>query len=88
MIEAITTFIVSAVLFATGMNGPSDKSPNEGQQTVEEEGQHFCCQDTDPKTQSGQSCSAVGKESINTCDDVLYCPKGWTKKDGNVTCNQ
>jgi hypothetical protein len=91
----LTKSLLIALLAACGVNSGGATSPSE--QSVDQpdkappdgpvvKDQHFCCSETDPKTHSGQGCNAIGKESINNCDDVLYCPEGWTKKDGNVTC--
>lgn len=50
------------------------------------EDQHFCCQSISEKEFSGDGCTAISKEAINSCPNVLYCPDAWKKKDGNVTC--
>lgn len=48
--------------------------------------QHFCCTSIDADKAAGDDCTAIGEESINSCNNVLYCPDGWKKKDGDVTC--
>jgi hypothetical protein len=50
--------------------------------------QHFCCQSVDPKTESGEGCTAISDslELINTCGKVLHCEGNWTKDDGKVSC--
>ncbi len=50
--------------------------------------QHFCCSEV--KSGSGEDCSMIGKESINTCAGsggaVLYCAGSWNLQDGVATC--
>jgi hypothetical protein len=65
-------------------------SPDNIEPPVLEEGedQHFCCSwvDMDSKTGEGEGCVAIAKESINSCNGVLYCDGKWQKLDGKVKC--
>ena len=63
---------------------PDERQPPDTPQ----EDQHFCCTDVDPAKFTGDGCVAISGalETINACNNVLYCPGKWTKKDGNVTC--
>ncbi len=63
------------------VDDPGDKQPPAEQP---QEDQHFCCQDV--KDGTGEDCVAIGKESINSCPNVLYCDGKWEKKDVKVTC--
>jgi hypothetical protein len=74
---------------AANSNQPDPDEPIEVKPPPEppqEEGQHFCCVETNKG--SGEGCVAISgaDESINLCDDVLHCPGEWFKKDGNVVC--
>jgi hypothetical protein len=53
-----------------------------------QEDQHFCCQSVDPKAMTGEGCNAISGslEVINSCTNVLFCPAGWAKDNGNVYC--
>lgn len=80
--KAVLTIAILAACVAPS-NPPDDGyQPN---QTVLMD-QHFCCNKVDPKTLSGEGCTAIGPEHINTCSKVLFCPEGWTKNDGDVSC--
>jgi hypothetical protein len=46
----------------------------------------FCCQDVDPKSQTGDGCVIIGEKQIDQCATVLACTEGFTKKDGKVYC--
>jgi hypothetical protein len=50
------------------------------------EDQHFCCTSVSLKDFTGEGCTAVAKEAINSCPNVLYCPEGWAKSEGKVAC--
>ncbi|MFO7567758.1 MAG: hypothetical protein R6X02_34265 [Enhygromyxa sp.] len=51
------------------------------------ENQHFCCNSVNSNDGgSGEDCTAISKELINSCTKVLYCAGGWTKEDGVVNC--
>jgi hypothetical protein len=67
---------------------PSELERPDGhnEETVLED-QHFCCESVDTKNMSGEGCNAIGKESINSCPSVLYCPNRWGKDNGNVACD-
>lgn len=67
----------------TDTQAPTDKQPPDDEQ----QDQHFCCQSVDPKNWTGDGCSAISSELINSCQHVLYCPGKWTKSDGTVTCD-
>jgi hypothetical protein len=87
--------IVFAALAACGVQPtpavePPDE-PNEYEPTepaVKPIESHWCCKSVDPKTMSGQDCTAFSGsiEIINTCAQYLHCSGGATKKDGNVQC--
>jgi hypothetical protein len=63
---------------------PDEFEPNE----MKPKESHWCCQAVDPKTKSGDGCSAFSGsiEVINQCAEYLHCPDGATKHDGKVTC--
>ena len=48
--------------------------------------QHFCCNKVNDDW-TGEGCTAVSKEHINACQNVLYCPGAWRKVDNKVTCD-
>jgi hypothetical protein len=49
--------------------------------------QLFCCNSVESSGKgTGDDCSAIGEELINSCSNVLYCSGNWTKKDGVITC--
>ncbi len=52
----------------------------------EPEDQHFCCQEVNVETKSGENCITIPKESIDACAEVLFCPGFWAKHKGVVTC--
>jgi hypothetical protein len=83
--------LLLAILAAGGIHSnteandpPADKAKPGGRPI---EDQHFCCQTVDPKTMSGEGCTAIGIEQINGCSSVLYCPQGWAKENGDVSCD-
>jgi hypothetical protein len=65
---------------------PTEQPDKASPKKPPQEGQHFCC--AEASKGYGEGCGAISgsPESINICDDVLYCPGEWFKKDGNVTC--
>ncbi len=89
--------IVFAALAACGVNptpaaaDPPAEEPGEYEPTepiVKPKESHWCCQSVDPKTKSGEGCTAFSGsvEVINTCAEYLHCPGGAAKHDGKVTC--
>jgi hypothetical protein len=85
----LTKPLLLALLAACGVNSsttttepPTKAPPSEPSQ----EDQHFCCHDVDQKSLSGDGCVTIGKEQINSCNNVLYCSGNWSKKDGHVVC--
>jgi hypothetical protein len=48
--------------------------------------QHFCCQNVDPKTKSGEGCLTIGKGQIDQCPELLYCAGSYAKHDGKTYC--
>ena len=88
--------IVFAALAACGISptpattDPPDE-PDEyepAEPTVKPTDSHWCCQSVDPKTKSGEGCTAFSGsiEIINTCAQYLYCDGSATTQDGKVTC--
>jgi hypothetical protein len=65
---------------------PDDVQPTEP--IVKPIESHWCCKSVDPKTMSGEDCTAFSGsiEIINTCAEYLHCPDGASKHDGKVTC--
>lgn len=61
---------------------PPEKQPPEDFQ----EHQYFCCTSVDLKTFTGEGCTAINNEKINTCANVLYCPNMWARSEGKVAC--
>lgn len=85
--------LLLALLAACGVPSATatalDEQPLAPPETEEPpEDQHFCCRSVDPKTLTGDGCTAISGslETINACNNVLFCPGAWTKQDGVVTC--
>ncbi|PRQ05965.1 hypothetical protein [Enhygromyxa salina] len=82
--------ILLTVLAATcgATDHPSEDGPDDiTQEEVRPIDQHFCCSEVaSTKPLSGEGCVAIGKESINSCEIVLYCAADWLKEGGTVTC--
>jgi hypothetical protein len=49
---------------------------------------HWCCQDVDHKTKSGEGCTAMSGslELINACAEYLYCSGDVAKDNGRTYC--
>jgi hypothetical protein len=73
---------------ATAEPPPSEEPDEFEPPVVKPKESHWCCQSVDPKTKSGEGCSAFSGsiEVINNCAEYLHCPGGATKHDGKVTC--
>jgi hypothetical protein len=87
--------IVFAALAACGVQStpataepPPSEQPDKKPPDDETKDSHWCCHSVDPKTKSGEGCTAFSGsiEVINTCAKYLHCPSGATKDDGKVTC--
>ncbi|KIG18905.1 hypothetical protein DB30_07241 [Enhygromyxa salina] len=48
--------------------------------------QHFCCAHVERESLTGTDCMAIGVESINACERVLYCAERWTRQGDTVAC--
>jgi hypothetical protein len=50
--------------------------------------QHFCCDDVDLQTETGEDCVAIGAVAVGLCTGgVLYCDGSWGKNAaGEVKC--
>lgn len=79
-------FAISCAHIAADPESPSEDRPVKSQK-AELKTQHFCCEKVDLDDHSGKGCSAISKELINSCDEVLYCPAGWGKSAGVVQCH-
>jgi hypothetical protein len=86
-----TKQLLFALLTACGLTSdgaavepPPDQSEKKPPDEIEK-GYIFCCQDVDPKTQTGEDCVTIAEKQIDACSIVLTCDN-FTKKDGKVTC--
>jgi hypothetical protein len=87
--------VILALLAVCGVNPnpattdppPSEQPDKKPPEDVQKD-QHFCCFDVDPKAMTGDGCTAISGalETINACQNLLYCEGNYTKKDGTVTC--
>ncbi|PRQ09068.1 hypothetical protein [Enhygromyxa salina] len=84
----LTKTMLMAFLAACGVSSNPATSPNEKQPPEEDvqEDQHFCCASVDLENFTGEGCTAISKETINACSNVLYCPEMWAKSEGKVAC--
>jgi hypothetical protein len=92
----VTKIVLFAVLAACGVpstpatagpaESPDDFKPTEPD--VKPIESHWCCHSVDPKTMSGEGCTAFSGsvETINACAQYLHCSSGAAKVDGKVTC--
>jgi hypothetical protein len=80
--------LLLAILAACGVQSSSTppEEPVDLPTPPEVKDQHFCCQDVDQKNLTGDGCTTIGKEQINSCNNLLYCSGNWSKKDGHVVC--
>jgi hypothetical protein len=91
--------VLKAILFAAlaACGVPSTTATAESEQPTEFEPPepvvkpidgHFCCQSVDPKTKSGEGCTAFSGsvEVINQCAEYLYCSGDHAKHDGKTYC--
>jgi hypothetical protein len=87
--------IVAACGLTAGASSPSTTEPSPPEQpgefeppAVKPKESHWCCQSVDPKTMSGEGCTAISgsTEVINACANYLNCSGGAAKVDGKVTC--
>jgi hypothetical protein len=84
----LTKPLVLALIAACGIHSSAPTEQPLKPPEIEEGGedQHFCCSSVDFDTASGDGCVAIAKESINLCNDVLYCDGKWGKKGDTVKC--
>ncbi|PRQ05751.1 hypothetical protein ENSA5_00710 [Enhygromyxa salina] len=78
------TILLSALLACATQGDPAtqvERSSPKNLQSPRESGedQHFCCEDVELDNESGEGCSAIGKEHINSCANVLCCSGNWDK---------
>jgi hypothetical protein len=67
---------------STSPDEPDRKPPED----VGLEDQHFCCQEIDLKSFTGDGCVLIDKTAAILCDKLLYCPGKYAKDDGKVAC--
>jgi hypothetical protein len=54
-----------------------------------DEPQHFCCDEVGEGKKGkggGTNCTAINKELINQCTELLFCSGNYYRKKGDVTC--
>jgi hypothetical protein len=81
---SMTATIIASIIASLATCGAPDTPPDRKPTERVMQDQHFCCNSVSNGT--GEGCTAIGVESINSCASVLYCAEGWEKADGNVTC--
>lgn len=80
-----TLILMFIATFGAPPDGPKDKDDQPRIKVIGN--QHFCCESVNSIGKgSGDGCVAVSADHINTCEDLLYCPFGYTKSGGGVTC--
>jgi hypothetical protein len=89
----ILAIIAACAVTAGPASNPATAEPPPSEQPdaphdMKPKDSHWCCQSVDPKTKSGEGCTAFSGsiEIINTCAKYLYCEGSATKDDGKVTC--
>ena len=96
MLHAITLLIITLLpidphdFASQACIGGETEQPDGNQLSPPEDvprDQTFCCTSVNAEGKgSGEDCSAISKELINSCTNVLYCSGSWAKIDGVITC--
>jgi hypothetical protein len=83
-----TKLILSALLAVCGVHSSTatDKPPSDEPDAKPRDEILFCCQHIDVKAKTGNTCITIEDDEIDSCSNILTCAKGFTKKDGIVTC--
>lgn len=94
IINGLTPTTILSALLACATQGDhatrvETSSPSDIQSQVESgEDQHFCCDDVDLSTWSGEGCLLISEDDLNSCSNILYCDGKWERQDGRAACAQ